>query len=78
MNNLLTHVDSNDANRCSEDRMPNFLEGLRGMFGFDLVASAPGVDDQGLVCSDDDCADGLTALGFRQRSVAVPVSTAGV
>jgi hypothetical protein len=53
---LLTYCDSNNAHRCSQEHMPTFLEGLRGMFGFDLLASAPGADDE----SDD--ADGLTAL----------------
>lgn len=73
LNNLLTYCDSNDARRCSQDHMPTFLEGFKGIFGFDLLgraSRAPGADEE----SDD--ADGLTALGPSRRSVTV--STAGV
>jgi len=70
LNNMLTYCDSNDARQCSQDHMATFLEGFKGIFGFDLLGRAPGADEE----SDD--ADGLTALGSSQRSVTV--STAGV
>ena len=74
LNNLLTYCDSNDARQCSHDHMATFLEGFKGIFGFDLLGRAPrapGADEE-----SDDADEGLTALGSSRRSVTV--STAGV
>ena len=75
MNPLLSGCDSGVSHRQPAVHMSSFFKDLRGIFGFDLIATAPGVvEDRD--CDDDLDAAQLTALGRPSRDVAR--SAAGV